>query len=195
MDAQTLRRVLHDFFKFNPKDFVVKGSGTGFLVSSNHKISIDPIKTIKVGFAWYKSAYTGEGTPPPDQGLKIRFRRSLVNENLVPENMASEFTLIPGTTDNPKVNYVRLTTTQNAEGTPTLAVIDITVDGILDDPPGSLDVAPATSSRALWILTTDEKSIVDESALYIGGVSVLPKLFRTQCGESLVKMDWGHGLL
>lgn len=34
MDAQTLRRALADFFKFNPKDFFVQGCGTGFLVSA-----------------------------------------------------------------------------------------------------------------------------------------------------------------
>lgn len=33
MDAQALRRVLYDLFKFNPKDFLVQGSGTGFMVS------------------------------------------------------------------------------------------------------------------------------------------------------------------
>lgn len=32
MDAQQLRKALYDFFKFNPKDFIVKGSGTGYLV-------------------------------------------------------------------------------------------------------------------------------------------------------------------
>lgn len=34
MDAQTLRRALADFFRFNPKDFFVQGSGTGLLVSA-----------------------------------------------------------------------------------------------------------------------------------------------------------------
>lgn len=33
MDVQSLRRVLHDFFRFNPKDFFVQASATGFLVS------------------------------------------------------------------------------------------------------------------------------------------------------------------
>lgn len=32
MDAQTLRRALTDFIRFNPKDFVVRGSPTGFMV-------------------------------------------------------------------------------------------------------------------------------------------------------------------
>lgn len=32
MDAQVLRRALHDFFRFNPKDFYVRASPTGFLV-------------------------------------------------------------------------------------------------------------------------------------------------------------------
>ena len=32
MDAQQLRKALYDFFKFNPKDFIVKGSATGYLV-------------------------------------------------------------------------------------------------------------------------------------------------------------------
>lgn len=33
MDAQTLRRALADFFKFDPKYFFVKATATGFLVS------------------------------------------------------------------------------------------------------------------------------------------------------------------
>lgn len=32
MDAQTLRRALADLFKFNPKDFFVRGTPTGYLV-------------------------------------------------------------------------------------------------------------------------------------------------------------------
>lgn len=32
MDAGEIRRALYDFFRFNPKDFIVQGSGTGFLV-------------------------------------------------------------------------------------------------------------------------------------------------------------------
>jgi len=35
MDAATLRRALYDFFKFNPKDFRVQASGTGYLVGIN----------------------------------------------------------------------------------------------------------------------------------------------------------------
>lgn len=40
LDAQTLRRVLHDFFRFNPKDFYVRASPTGFLVGIN-KVASD----------------------------------------------------------------------------------------------------------------------------------------------------------
>lgn len=33
LDAQTIRRAVFDLFRFNPKDFFVQGSHTGFLVS------------------------------------------------------------------------------------------------------------------------------------------------------------------
>lgn len=52
MDAQTLRRALYDFFKFNPKDFYVQASGSGYLVSG-----------VK------KAATTGAVTPP--RGLEF----------------------------------------------------------------------------------------------------------------------------
>jgi len=39
MDAQTIRRALRDFFKFDPKDFSVRACATGFLVSSNARRS------------------------------------------------------------------------------------------------------------------------------------------------------------
>lgn len=35
MDAQQLRRVLYDFFKFNPADFIVQASLTGFHIRAN----------------------------------------------------------------------------------------------------------------------------------------------------------------
>jgi len=35
MDAQTLRRALYDFFKFNPADFIVQASMTGFHIRAN----------------------------------------------------------------------------------------------------------------------------------------------------------------
>lgn len=34
LDAQTLRQVLRDFFRFNPKDFFVQASPTGFSISA-----------------------------------------------------------------------------------------------------------------------------------------------------------------
>ena len=33
MDAQTIRRAISDLFRFNPKQFTVRASATGFLVS------------------------------------------------------------------------------------------------------------------------------------------------------------------
>lgn len=192
MDAQTLRRVLHDFFKFNPKDFYVKGSGTGYQVSAIRRSSNALTSALKVGFTWYLAPST---TPPADTpGLVIKLRKSLINENVSPENMADSFTLIPGTTESPKTNFVRCTTKQLADGTVNFATIDVTTDALSADPPGTLDSAPATSARALLILDCDETSIVDDSAIYIGGVSVLPQLVKTQCGESLWKMAWAHGL-
>lgn len=34
MDAQTLRRILYDFFRFNQRDFTVQASATGFHISA-----------------------------------------------------------------------------------------------------------------------------------------------------------------
>lgn len=34
LDAQSLRRALYDFFKFNPKDFYIQASGSSYLVSA-----------------------------------------------------------------------------------------------------------------------------------------------------------------
>lgn len=42
MDAQTLRRLLWDFIKFNPKDFTVQGSLTGFNVSARPARTAEP---------------------------------------------------------------------------------------------------------------------------------------------------------
>lgn len=43
MDAQQLRKALYDFFKFNPRDFFVKGSLTGFNVElANSNVAQKP---------------------------------------------------------------------------------------------------------------------------------------------------------
>jgi len=34
MDASTIRRALYDFFRFNPKDFIVSASGVGYMISA-----------------------------------------------------------------------------------------------------------------------------------------------------------------
>lgn len=191
LDAQTLRRVLHDMFRFNPKDFRVQGSPTGFLVNLNSRSS-NIADSVKPAFGWYVAPVTDDAPDP--KNLNIKLRKGRINGSVTPENMAATFSLIPGTTDVPKTNYIRLTTTQSADGTVTLAVISISTDEILPDPPGSLDIAPATSSRDLWILETTENKVVDESAQFVGGLEIFPQLIRTECGESLWKMAWAHGL-
>jgi len=42
MDAATIRRALYDFYKFNPKDFRVQASGTGYLVGINKQRQATP---------------------------------------------------------------------------------------------------------------------------------------------------------
>lgn len=134
---------------------------------------------IKVGFGWY---YSGGKT-----GLKIRIRDGTVNDNVTVANNDAEFTLLPNV-----ANYVRLTTYQASNGTVNHSTIDI-VSAIPDDPVGDIDIAPATSSRGLWILTTDASSVIDESALRIGGIDVAPLEYGRTCEGALMRMFWSGG--
>lgn len=45
MDAQQLRRALYDFFKFNPADFIVQASLTGFHIRANTRRQPTPTFT------------------------------------------------------------------------------------------------------------------------------------------------------
>lgn len=183
MDAQSLRRVLHDFFKFNPKDFFVQGSGTGFLVSSTHRSSTNTA-IAKYGFRWFP-APKQDGVDPTTQSRLVQFDEGVINESIVPDNMASTFEL-----PNNQQSYLRCTTTQTATGVVSTAQLDITTE-LLPDPEGSLGVAPATSSRPLWFFDVQENKIVNDIALRVGGIEVTPVVVGMDCSSVLLKMFWG----
>lgn len=144
-----------------------------------------PVKGTKVGFYWYHAAYTGGGDPPPDQGLKIGILSSVINADIVPDNVAAVFTLA-----NNATQYLQCTTTQDAAGTVTGATLAVT-PSMVPDSEGTLGVAPATSSRALWQFKTQDNKIVQDIALRIGGLDVVPRVYNMSCGQVSLKMFWG----
>lgn len=60
LDAQTLRRALRDFFRFNPKDFFVQASPTGFLVRLANKSSFSTVGIYEVVQVKPPSGHAGE---------------------------------------------------------------------------------------------------------------------------------------
>lgn len=148
---------------------------------------ITPATKKYTGFDWYNAPYLGTGPTPPGQGLIIRFRTGILNENLPVENMGSEFTLTSSAT-----NYVRLTTTQNAAGTPTSASLDVSIDLPPPDPIGTPGVAPVTSSRLLWIIVTNNQAVQESTAQRIGGIDVYPVIVAVDCDTVTLKMEWSR---
>lgn len=189
LDADTLRRVLRDFFRFNPKDFSVQGSGTGFLVSALRRVSLPPApKEIKYGFEYFL-APPQDGVDPAAPGRFIQLYKGVINENVVPDNMVSVFEL-PNDTDS----YLQCTTTQTSLGTVTSATLSVSTDAAPTDPEGSLGVAPATSSRDLWSFTVANDKIVLATAQRIGGIDVKRQVVDVSCGEVTLQMAWSPAL-
>lgn len=70
MDAQQLRRVLYDFFRFNPADFIVQATVTGYLVRANKKATPKVISTTDIsGYGGVPGLGTLETTFPANGAL------------------------------------------------------------------------------------------------------------------------------
>lgn len=145
-------------------------------------------RTRNIGFGWRQSPYTGSGTAPINQGLKIKLYGSVINEIVVPDNMASEFTLTNGAAE-----YIILTTNQNAIGIVTSATLSVDAS-LTPDPAGTVDAAPATSSRPLWKFTTNGYQITEAVELRTGGIDVAAVPYDMDCGSITLRMYWGRAL-
>lgn len=179
IDAQTLRRALHDFFKFNPKDFLVKGSGTGFLVSALRRVS--SATTInKYGFRWFPAEHLD--TPNP---LAIQFDEGVINGSIVPDNMGSTF-ILP---DNKTSYFIG---TANVDTAAVVTSVDLSItETLFPDPTGSIGVPPATTSRPLWVFITEDGKIKSSIALRVGGIDITPVVVGMDCNQVEMRMFWG----
>jgi len=185
LDAPTLRRVLRDFFKFNPKDFFVQSSGTGFLVSSARRIASGGGSNITYGFQYFVAPPNAAGVNPAAPGRFIQLYHGVINANIVPDNMAEVFELA-----NDADSFLQCQTSQNAEGIVTSATLSINSDTAPPDPQGSLGVAPATSTRDLWQFTVANNRIVQAIAFRIGAIEVSRKVVDVTCGQVILQMEW-----
>lgn len=182
MDAPTIRRVLRDFFKFNPKDFLVQGSPTGYLISRLSN-SGGSSPTITYGFQWFPATNQDD---PATRGRLIQVYEGIINGNIVPDNMASVFEL-PNDSDS----YLQCAASVSALGVVNAATLTIESNPAPPDPEGSLGVAGATSARDLWKFTVANNQITLAVALRIGGLDVLPQVVDVSCGQTTLQMRWG----
>lgn len=157
--------------------------GGGAQISCNVTQVARAISANKLAFYWYPSPYTGGGDPPANQGLKIRLRPGTVN-SIPPSNMNVEFTLTNGT------NYVKIQTTNDDSGFATSCAIIADNDPPDVDPPGSLNVAPATSTRTLWTFEAADNKITDDTAGRVGDLDMTPFAYKLACGGGYVKLFW-----
>jgi len=180
LDANTLRRVLYDLFRFDRKDFFVSGSGTSFLISLARRSSASPAtRSTTFGFDWSL-------VKTDDETIKVKLYEGQINSNIIPDNMGSVFDL-----DDDADNYLICTTNNDVDGVVTSA--ELSVNGVLPgvDPAGSLGVAPPTSSRALWKFSTEKGKITQAIAYRIGGLEVTPIVVGMSCERVLLRMFWG----
>lgn len=160
MDAQTLRRALADFFKFDPKYFFVKGSGTGFLVS------LVPLRA---------SASTAEKCPfdftVNSVAGTIQLHPGAVNQ-LMPSNMLDAHTLGTG------VNYVKLDCDTNGKQ---VNAVEIVVDSTPSAPPvATMGAAPPNFKVLLGVVVESAGVYTPFKSWGCGSVNAIPiELIRT----------------
>jgi len=165
MDAQTLRRALADFFRFNPKDFRVQGSLTGFLVSLNGRTGAGaspaiPWELIKVDNETIRVRYgtvtTPDGTFTPagfSPGDDPVFEIAVTGDGVISfymtvDNTTGEFTAI----SNP-VDDTALPVNTDTEKYLQLGTFSTDVDDILhvqSDDRGSLYAEMCAGVDIIW---------------------------------------------
>lgn len=96
MDAQTIRRALSDFFRFNPKDFFIQGSPTGFLVS---------LRAHAAAAASVVRGFTCSNASDED-GIKIRVSYSTL-DGLAPDDGDADGWILEDVSDGDKI-YLEL---------------------------------------------------------------------------------------